>query len=143
MDFPAEGDFISSSAEETLALGEKTGRLLKPGDIVALRGSLGAGKTVFTKGIARALEIGEEITSPTYTIISEYEGICPLYHMDAYRISGEGEFGLLGAEEMLYGQGVCVIEWAGRIGPLPGGILRVDIDIMEDGKRRIRCGREP
>jgi tRNA threonylcarbamoyladenosine biosynthesis protein TsaE len=135
---PAEGEFVSSSPEETFAFGKKIGQLLGPGSIVALKGNLGAGKTVFTKGIALALGISEEITSPTYTIISEYEGKNPLYHMDAYRLSGDDEFRLLGAEDMLFGKGITVIEWPERLRSLPEDIFMVEISIMEDGKRSIR-----
>jgi tRNA threonylcarbamoyladenosine biosynthesis protein TsaE len=133
---PAEGEFVSSSPEETFALGKKIGQLLGPGSIVALKGSLGAGKTVFTKGLAQALEITEEITRPTYTIISEYQGKHPLYHMDAYRLSGNEEFSLLGAEDMLFGSGVTVIEWPERLSVLKE-TFRVEISIQEDGKRII------
>jgi tRNA threonylcarbamoyladenosine biosynthesis protein TsaE len=137
VNYPAEGEFVSSSPEETFALGEKIGHLLGPGSIVALKGVLGAGKTVFTKGIARALDISEEITSPTYTIISEYEGKHPLYHMDAYRLSGDEEFSLLGADDMLFGSGVTVIEWPERLSVLPQETFKVEISIQEDGKRLI------
>jgi tRNA threonylcarbamoyladenosine biosynthesis protein TsaE len=134
---PVEGEFVSSSPEETFAFGKKIGQLLGPGSIVALQGKLGAGKTILTKGIARALGITEEITSPTYTIISEYEGKSPFYHMDAYRLSGDEEFRLLGAEDMLFGKGITVIEWPERLCSLPKEIFRVEITITEDGKRII------
>lgn len=141
VDFPLKGEFISSSPPETIQLGEKIGIHLKPGSIVALRGKIGAGKTVFAKGIAHALGITEEITSPTYTIISEYQGnSLNLHHMDAYRLSGEDDFRLTGGEELLYDDsGVCVIEWPERIS-LPETALYVDIEIMEDGKRHICYG---
>jgi tRNA threonylcarbamoyladenosine biosynthesis protein TsaE len=111
----AEQVFISSSPEKTSNLGERLGRLLPPGSIVALRGGLGTGKTCFTKGIALGLGVREEVTSPTYTIISEYEGRMPLYHIDAYRLAGDDDFSALGADELLYGKGLSVIEWSERL----------------------------
>lgn len=107
--------FCTDSPEKTIDLGKKIGSFLRAGDIIALRGGLAAGKTTFTKGIARALGIDEEITSPTFTLISVYEGNMPLYHMDVYRLEGVDDFYDLGAEEMLYGSGVCVIEWSEKI----------------------------
>ena len=140
MDFPFNEECISSSPEETMQLGEKLGGILKPGNIVALKGKLGAGKTVFAKGIAKALGVNEELTSPSYTIISEYEGKeSPVYHMDAYRLSGEEDFFLAGGEELLYDSGVCIIEWAERI-RLPDSSFCVEIKMMENGKRRIFYG---
>ncbi|MDR2211106.1 MAG: tRNA (adenosine(37)-N6)-threonylcarbamoyltransferase complex ATPase subunit type 1 TsaE [Spirochaetaceae bacterium] len=137
-DYPAEGEFVSSSPEETIRFGESIARRLGPGSIVALSGNLGAGKTLFAKGIGRGLGVTEEITSPTYTIISEYEGTYPLYHMDAYRLSGDEEFLSAGGEELLYGAGICVVEWADRLSILPRGIVSIHIDIAEDQKRLIR-----
>ncbi|GHU15294.1 tRNA (adenosine(37)-N6)-threonylcarbamoyltransferase complex ATPase subunit type 1 TsaE [Spirochaetia bacterium] len=126
----------TSSPEETLALGERLAPHLCPGSVVALRGGLGAGKTCLTKGIARGLGIREEVTSPTYTIISEYGGTMfpygklPLYHIDAYRLTGDDDFANLGGEEMLYGSGVAVIEWSERIPhSLPADAITIDIEI--------------
>ncbi|MCR5047235.1 MAG: tRNA (adenosine(37)-N6)-threonylcarbamoyltransferase complex ATPase subunit type 1 TsaE [Treponema sp.] len=107
--------FHSSSAEETIALGKKIGSQLKAGDVLALQGSLAAGKTTITKGIALALEIKDTITSPTFCLISEYEGKMPLYHFDVYRLQGSDDFANLGAEDMIYGKGVCLIEWSEKI----------------------------
>ncbi|MCL1814972.1 MAG: tRNA (adenosine(37)-N6)-threonylcarbamoyltransferase complex ATPase subunit type 1 TsaE [Treponema sp.] len=133
---PSKKEFISLSPEDTVQLGKKIGHLLKPGSIVAIRGRLGSGKTVLARGIAQSLGITEMVTSPSYTIISEYEGTIPLYHMDAYRLSGDQDFRLTGAEELLYGRGVSVVEWPERIN-LPPSDVTVEIEIMEDGKRRI------
>lgn len=105
-------EFVTHSEEETVLLGKKLGEKLKKSDVVALDGTLAAGKTYFTKGIALGLKIQEEITSPTFTVISEYSGRLPLYHMDIYRLAGEEDFLNIGAEDMLYGNGVCVIEWS-------------------------------
>jgi tRNA threonylcarbamoyladenosine biosynthesis protein TsaE len=121
---------ISSSPEETMAAGERIAARLHGGSIVALRGGLGAGKTCLTKGIARGLGITEEITSPTYTIISEYQGNPPLYHIDAYRLEGDDDFFALGGEEWLYGKGIAVIEWSERLPrSVPAGALAVEITI--------------
>lgn len=96
----------------TEALGEKMGRNAKAGQIFCLSGDLGVGKTVFTKGFAKGLEIMEYITSPTFAIVNEYEGRLPLYHFDVYRISCEEEMEDTGYEEYFYGKGVCLVEWA-------------------------------
>lgn len=134
---------ISSSSEETLSLGEQFGKTLENGAVVALSGPLGAGKTCFVKGIARALGIAEEITSPTYTIVSEYEGRLPLRHIDAYRLSGEEDFENIGGSELLAGEGVTVVEWPEKIAALlPGGAIFVDIGILENNKRMIRYARK-
>lgn len=131
-------ELLSSSFEETLDFGLKIGKVLKPGDIVALNGDLGAGKTAISKGIAKGLGIKEEITSPTYTIVSEYEGTIPLYHMDMYRIDGIEEFELLGVDELLFGQGVSLIEWSERISEyLPDYCKSLKISILENGQRKI------
>ena len=106
--------WISESSDQTISVGEKIGGNLLEGDIVALRGDLGAGKTTITKGIAKALGIADEITSPTYTLIAEYDGRIPLYHMDLYRISDSEEFDHLGVDHLLYGRGICIIEWSER-----------------------------
>ncbi len=119
-------------------MGERLGRIGRPGLVIALRGGLGAGKTTLTRGIARALGIGESVTSPTYTIISEYAGSLNLYHMDAYRLRNEADGEAIGMEEYFQGDGVCVVEWSERIEDLlPSGAVRVDMEILEDGRRRI------
>ncbi len=100
---------------------------------------MGCGKTVFTKGIAQALDISEEITSPTYTLVSEYNGKTPLYHMDLYRITSGEEFEMLGVEELLDGEGVTVIEWFHHAEDvLPDDIITVEFEIDTDGSRIIR-----
>jgi tRNA threonylcarbamoyladenosine biosynthesis protein TsaE len=134
----AEITLFSSSPEETAAWGERLGRSLAGGSVVALRGGLGTGKTCFTKGIARGLGVSEEVTSPTYTIISEYEGSPPLYHIDAYRLSGDEDFRALGGEELLDGGGVSVIEWSERIPrSLPSGAVLVELEFAGGERRRI------
>ena len=131
-------ELLSKSPEDTREFGFRIGKVLKPGDIVALNGDLGAGKTTITKGISKALGIEEEITSPTYTIVSEYEAPLPLYHMDMYRIDGIEEFELLGVDELLFGQGVSLIEWSERIAEyLPEDGKSISITINSDGSRTI------
>ncbi len=125
--------FQSSSADETVALGKKIGSLLKAGDVVALQGSLAAGKTTITKGIAQALDIKDTITSPTFCLISEYEGKMPLYHFDVYRLQGADDFANLGAEDMIYGRGVCLIEWSEKImDELPKKTIVIRLEVRED-----------
>ena len=130
--------FTTSSAEETIALGCKIGKLLKKGDIIAMQGTLAAGKTTITKGIAQALGITETITSPTFCLISEYQGTMPLYHMDVYRLDGTEDFINLGTDDMLYGDGVSIIEWSEKImDELPSSTIILKITPQEDGKRLI------
>ncbi len=108
--------FHTKSAEETIALGKKIGEKLQPGDVIAMTGTLAAGKTTITKGIAQSLGISDDVTSPTFCLISEYEGTrMPLYHMDVYRLDGEEDFINLGVDDMLYGKGVCIIEWSEKV----------------------------
>lgn len=106
----------SFSEKDTFSIGEKIGIQAKKGDIYLLHGDLGVGKTVFTKGFAQGLGIWEPITSPTFTLIQEYqEGRLPFYHFDVYRIGDVEEMYDLGVEEYLFGDGVCLIEWPSRI----------------------------
>ncbi|QOW62186.1 tRNA (adenosine(37)-N6)-threonylcarbamoyltransferase complex ATPase subunit type 1 TsaE [Treponema pedis] len=131
-------EFILKSEEETVKLGKRLGKALKKGDVIALDGTLAAGKTYFTKGIAQGLDIKDEITSPTFTIVSEYSGRLHLYHIDVYRLDGADDFLDLGAEEMLYGEGICVIEWSEKVkSVLPKNTIYVKIFINEDSSRKI------
>lgn len=104
--------YNTECAEETSKIGEQLGRLLVKGSIVCLSGDLGAGKTAFTKGIAAGLGVTDYVTSPTYTIINEYEGRLPVYHFDVYRLNDVEEMHELGYEEYFFGDGVVVVEWA-------------------------------
>jgi tRNA threonylcarbamoyladenosine biosynthesis protein TsaE len=136
--FPHNGIFYSGAPDETEALGEALAGVLRGGNVVARSGGLGAGKTTFTRGIARGLGIEEETTSPTYTIISEYEGALHLNHIDAYRLGGERDFYEIGGEEVIGGGGVSVIEWPEKIsGALPAESVTVNIRVLEDGRREI------
>jgi len=124
--------------EETEQIGFKLAQHLKPNSIIALNGVLGAGKTVLTRGIARGLGISGIIKSPTFTIICEYEGRLPLYHMDMYRISGDDEFEMTGGKELLTSGGVCVIEWSENIKEsLPKDIISVTIRVVTPEEREI------
>ena len=130
--------FFTHSAAETTALGYKIGKKLKKGDIIAMQGTLAAGKTTITKGIAQALDISEEITSPTFCLISEYYGKMPLYHMDVYRLDGTEDFINLGVDDMLYGDGVCIIEWSEKImDELPKNTIILRILPQDDNSRKI------
>ncbi len=130
--------FFTHSADETTALGYKIGKKLKKGDIIAMQGTLAAGKTTITKGIAQALDISEEITSPTFCLISEYYGKMPLYHMDVYRLDGTEDFINLGVDDMLYGDGVCIIEWSEKImDELPKNTIILRIFPQDDNSRKI------
>ncbi|MFC7393531.1 tRNA (adenosine(37)-N6)-threonylcarbamoyltransferase complex ATPase subunit type 1 TsaE [Scopulibacillus cellulosilyticus] len=128
--------WICNSPEETIKFAEKLAEHLSPGDVLTLSGDLGAGKTTFTKGIAKALGIKEVINSPTFTIIKEYDGgKMPLYHMDVYRISDEED---LGFDEYLDGDGITVVEWADNIASwLPDHLLKVEIEQLGEKKRKV------
>jgi tRNA threonylcarbamoyladenosine biosynthesis protein TsaE len=131
-------EFIAVSEDETVACGIALAATLQKGSVVALRGGLGAGKTYFTKGLAKGLGVTEAVTSPTYTIINEYEGRLPFYHIDAYRLNGDSDFTDLGADELLYGNGVTVIEWSEKIPhSIPMSAVMVSIEILPDRKRKI------
>lgn len=123
--------FRTNSEIQTIEAGYKIGSFLQKGDVIALQGTLGAGKTVITKGIAKALGITQPITSPTFCLICEYEGKIPLYHMDVYRLQDEDDFFNIGAEDLLYGNGICVIEWSEKIMsvlPSESIIIRLETD---------------
>lgn len=134
-----------NTEDETTELGARIGARLLPGSVISLQGPLGAGKTTFVRGVARALGIDEPITSPTFTLVCEYSGRVPLYHIDLYRIEGVEEFELLGAEELMAGGGVTVVEWGERAREaLPEERIVVRISILEDGARRVEIeGTEP
>ena len=122
------------SSEETEKLGYETGLKAKAGDIFCLSGDLGVGKTVFTKGFAKGLGIDEDITSPTFTLINEYNGRIPLYHFDVYRIGDIEEMEEIGYDDYFFGQGICLIEWAELIEEiLPE--KRIEVTIEKDLER--------
>lgn len=130
--------FTTHTPEETISLGEKIGNKLKKGDVIAMQGTLAAGKTTITKGIAKALGISDTITSPTFCLISEYYGKMPLYHMDVYRLEGGEDFVNLGTDDMIYGDGVSIIEWSEKImNELPKRTIILRITPHDDGSRTI------
>ncbi len=127
------------SVEETLRFGERLGRELQRGDVVALCGDLGAGKTALVKGIARGLGITQEVTSPTFTLVHEYPGgRLPLFHIDLYRLDNPEQALAIGIEDYLSGPGVTAIEWSEKIDSLlPATATRIRITVMDNDARRI------
>ena len=134
-----ESTIVCRTAEDMEALGRSFGEKCVPGSVISLRGSLGAGKTVFAKGVARSLGITEAIVSPTFTLVQEYDGRLPMYHMDLYRITSEDDFQMIGGEDMLYSDGVCLIEWSEVIDSLlPKETLFVEIKVNDDQSRTVQ-----
>jgi tRNA threonylcarbamoyladenosine biosynthesis protein TsaE len=128
----------TTSPEETDAAGQRLGATLGPGDVVALSGELGAGKTVFVQGLVRALGVTTGATSPTFVLVNEYRGRLPVHHVDAYRTASLAELLDLGLDEMMDGDGVTVIEWAERLESLlPARAVRVWIAGVGDEPREI------
>src|SRR5699024_9790120 len=124
------------SEEHTMKLAEKLASLLKPGDVITLEGDLGAGKTTFTKGIAHGLGVKRVVNSPTFTIIKEYSGELPLYHMDVYRLEDSDED--IGFAEYFDGDGITVVEWAHFIEDyLPDDYLNVNMTYVDEHERLI------
>lgn len=132
-------EFISNSPMETEQLGADLAAQLSPGDIIAFTGDLGAGKTAFTRGLARGLGVQERVTSPTFTIVNEYEGgRLPLFHFDMYRLGSSDELFDIGWEDYLARGGVCAVEWSEIIDDaLEGHIIRVDIRRGTDDNQRL------
>lgn len=132
-----EFQYISNNADQTKAFAKKLANHLQPGDVIALEGDLGAGKTTFTKGLAEGLEITKNVNSPTFTIIKEYKGTMPLFHMDVYRLENSDED--LGFEEYFEGIGVTVVEWAHLIkDQLPPELLTIYLTHSNEGARNIK-----
>jgi tRNA threonylcarbamoyladenosine biosynthesis protein TsaE len=131
--------FTSQSIAETEEAGARIAHELKPGDVLALRGELGAGKTHFIKGIARGLGCGESVTSPTFTLVHEYSrGRLPVYHFDFYRLDNVGALREVGFEEYISGNGVSVIEWADKFPEaLPPHTRWIDFAILSESARTI------
>ena len=133
-------EHVTNSPEETEELGARLARDLEPGAVVVFTGDLGAGKTAFVRGMARGLGIRDRVTSPTFTIVNEYEGgRLPLFHFDMYRLGSADELFDIGWEDYLARGGVCAVEWSENIaGALEDGCIRVDIRRGDwDGQRRI------
>jgi tRNA threonylcarbamoyladenosine biosynthesis protein TsaE len=132
-----EFQYISNNADQTKEFAKKLASYLLPGDVIALEGDLGAGKTTFTKGLAEGLEITKNVNSPTFTIIKEYKGTMPLFHMDVYRLENSDED--LGFEEYFEGIGVTVVEWAHLIkDQLPPELLTIYLTHSNEGVRNIK-----
>lgn len=128
--------YYTENAEQTQSLGEQFASVLKKGSVVLLKGEMGAGKTVFVKGIAKALGITERITSPTYAYMNDYDGI--LYHYDCYRLSSGEDAEGLGLTDYFYADGICVIEWSENIKDvLPKNCIEVKIEKTGENQRRI------
>ena len=118
----------SRSPKETELIGEEIGKNAKAGDIYCINGGLGVGKTYLSKGIAKGLGVKDVITSPTFTIVNEYEGRLPLYHFDVYRLEGEDDLYAIGADEYFFSGGVCIIEWAELVrDAIPKGAVGIEI----------------
>lgn len=129
-------ELIATTPEQTQEFAKRLASLLQPGDVIALEGDLGAGKTTFTKGLAQGLGITRNVNSPTFTIIKEYQGRLPLYHMDVYRV--EDSYEDLGFEEYFEGSGVTVVEWAHLIETqLPENLLTIHLYHGENDTRRL------
>jgi tRNA threonylcarbamoyladenosine biosynthesis protein TsaE len=129
-------ELVMHSAEETMEFAVRLSEQLQPKDVIALEGDLGAGKTTFTKGLAKGLGITRAVSSPTFTIVKEYKGRLPLYHMDVYRL--EDTFEDLGFDEYFEGDGVTVIEWAHLIKPqLPDELLYIHLYHHGDQERKM------
>ncbi len=127
--------FITKSETETHALAEKIARTLSGGEAILLSGTLGAGKTTFTKGLAKALGVQKTVVSPTFTIIKEYQGTSlMLYHIDMYRIEDEDEIYELGIEELYQKDSVTVIEW-NKMEELPEKVIRINISVIGESER--------
>lgn len=127
---------FSHNEDELMAWGEKLGALLQKQDVLILTGDLGAGKTTFTKGLARGLGIKQMIKSPTYTIVREYDGRLPLYHLDVYRIGEDPDS--IDLDDFLFGDGVTVIEWGELLGAsLPSDYLTLTILRKNDGRELV------
>ena len=136
--------FQTHSPEETQTIGQNIGESLKNGDVVALIGDLGAGKTCLTQGIARGIGIAshEVVNSPSYTLINEYAGEIPIYHIDLYRLQHHGEIVDLGLEEYLEGTGICIIEWADRMTHLlPANHIQITMTWVDESTRTIELQR--
>ena len=131
-------EFITHSPEETEKIGETLAKSLQPGTILAYRGDLGAGKTAFTRGLARGLGCKETVTSPTYTIVNEYlGGRLPLFHFDMYRLASSDDLWDIGWEDYLDREGVCAVEWSENVQDAMEDAVTVTIEKLGETTRRI------
>lgn len=135
-------EFTSGSPEETMQLGQELAESLEPGDVLALSGELGSGKTTFVQGLAKGLGVAEFVNSPTFKIVNELEGRMLLYHLDFYRINSEDELINLGIDHYLFGPGAVVIEWADRYPRfIPDDAFRIGIECPSETTRMISINR--
>ena len=131
-------EYITNSPRETEAVAEKLAQLLCPGTVIAYRGDLGAGKTAFTRGLARGLGCQDMVTSPTYTIVKEYlSGRMPLFHFDMYRLRSADDLWDIGWEDYLDRGGVCAVEWSENVEEALDHFILVNIEKIDDESRRI------
>ena len=131
-------EFITQSPQQTESLGFALGQRLSPGDIIAYKGDLGAGKTAFTRGLARGLGCTEQVTSPTYTIVNEYlSGRLPLFHFDMYRLASSEDLWGIGWDDYLDRNGVCAVEWSENVEDAMENALWVTIESLGGDCRRI------
>ncbi len=131
-------EYRTGSEAETEALGEKLAQTLAPGTVIAFTGDLGAGKTAFTRGLARGLGIAERVTSPTFTIVNEYQGgRMPLFHFDMYRLGSAEELFDIGWEDYLRRGGVCAVEWSEKVSEALDRCIRIDIRRGEGADDRL------
>lgn len=131
-------EFITHSPEETEKIGEALAKSLQPGTILAYRGDLGAGKTAFTRGLARGLGCKETVTSPTYTIVNEYlGGRLPLFHFDMYRLASSDDLWDIGWEDYLDREGVCAVEWSENVQDAMENAITVTIEKLGETTRQI------
>ncbi len=131
-------EIISNSAKQTHRVGVELAWLARAGDVILLEGELGVGKTCLAQGIARGLDIGDYVISPSFVLLREYQGRLPLYHVDFYRLDRIEEVEDLGLDDYLYGGGVCVVEWAEKgLGMLPGEHLLVEMQYLASIKRKL------
>ena len=131
-------EFITNSPEETEKLGAALGQVIPAGSIIAYRGDLGAGKTAFTRGLARGLGCGEMVTSPTYTIVNEYlGGRLPLFHFDMYRLRSSDDLFDIGWDDYLDRNGVCAVEWSENVDDAMENAIYVTIEKLGEASRRI------
>ena len=130
--------FLTNSPLETEAVGESLAKILQPGTVIAYRGDLGAGKTAFTRGLARGLGCDDMVTSPTYTIVNEYlSGRMPLFHFDMYRLASAEDLWDIGWEDYLERGGVCAVEWSENVEEALESFILVNIEKTGDESRRI------
>ncbi len=129
---------VSECERDTVSAGERLGKRLRPGDVAAFYGDLGAGKTAFIRGVAKGLGITARVSSPTFTIVNEYPGPVPLFHFDMYRLASSDELFEIGWEDYLERGGVCCVEWSERVeDALPPGTVRVAIEKTGESGRLI------